>query len=382
MKILSKFFVLISLSLIVQSNMAYSQNIIAKDITITENKEDKVKYYYKEGLSDYQKAKEIIAGISLNKRFINVEEFTSAMKFLWYAKHNFSKALEIEPENIEANISMGQLYITSGDICDNLDSKFLDINQDLFQAFYGFDSANYLESKGISLKTQYYYQQAAEILTKFNNSNKNSGLGYYHLAKLNDNPKWKNSSHELVKEYINKAINIEPNNADYYNYRGNIFLFAYENILNNENFSFALSDFNKAISLEPNKAIYYNNLGYLLSLKNETKEALENFNKSINLEPDNKLIAENYKKFLISILNKSPEKTLSILKDISRNEPLSPLMKNTISLVYTQIGVNYLLNKKKKENAIHSFEKALTFDNENNLAKEYLQIAKTGTNKL
>jgi superkiller protein 3 len=48
----------------------------------------------------------------------------------------------------------------------------------------------------------------------------------------------------------------------------------------------AIEQYRKAIELNPNRAEFYNNLGNLLAKQNQTDEAIEQFQKALEVEPD------------------------------------------------------------------------------------------------
>ena len=92
------------------------------------------------------------------------------------------------------------------------------------------------------------------------------------------------SSHEqaVIEEIIevcSDAIKRDPENANLYNNRGNLYL-----ILNDHEFAFA--DFDKAIELEPDYASAYNNRGVAFRRIGLFEQAIADFDQAIELDPD------------------------------------------------------------------------------------------------
>jgi ATP-dependent Lon protease len=78
----------------------------------------------------------------------------------------------------------------------------------------------------------------------------------------------------------NKAIELDPSNADAYNNRGNA-------LTETGKFSDALADYSKAIELSPNRALFYQNRGLTYCDISKYDEAVEDFTKVLSLEPNN-----------------------------------------------------------------------------------------------
>jgi tetratricopeptide (TPR) repeat protein len=80
-------------------------------------------------------------------------------------------------------------------------------------------------------------------------------------------------------EDFNKAIEIEPDNADYYDNRAWV-----QNEM--ENYQSALEDFTKAIELEPNNAIHYYGRSWIKEDLNDNINAIEDLKIAIKLDPN------------------------------------------------------------------------------------------------
>ncbi len=83
---------------------------------------------------------------------------------------------------------------------------------------------------------------------------------------------------EAISHY-NRAIQIKPNDADFYNNRG----VAYANL---SQYQLAVEDFNKAIRLSDNIAESYVNRGTIYYNLRQYQRAIEDFNEAIRLRPN------------------------------------------------------------------------------------------------
>jgi len=81
-------------------------------------------------------------------------------------------------------------------------------------------------------------------------------------------------------QILNKAIQINPNDAKAYGARGDIYVKKHE-------FDEAMEDFNKSITLDSNFAAAYAARGLIeTGVKNQVDQGLEDFNKAIGLNPN------------------------------------------------------------------------------------------------
>jgi len=80
-------------------------------------------------------------------------------------------------------------------------------------------------------------------------------------------------------EDCNKAIELNPNSADAYNYRG----IAYTDLKQYER---AIEDFNKAMEFDPKNADAHNNRGVAYCFLGHYERAIEDFNKAMELNPN------------------------------------------------------------------------------------------------
>lgn len=85
--------------------------------------------------------------------------------------------------------------------------------------------------------------------------------------------------YEKAIESYSAAIDIQPNNAYFYNDRGR----AYNSL---GEYWKAISDFDKAIKLDTEFAVAYNNRGYAYNGLGEYDKAISDFDKAVKLEPE------------------------------------------------------------------------------------------------
>src|SRR5208283_97365 len=82
---------------------------------------------------------------------------------------------------------------------------------------------------------------------------------------------------QTINDY-NKAIELNPKDADAYYNRGN----AYKVL---RNFKQAISDYNKAIELDPKDADAYRNRGIAYKVLGNFEQAINDYSKAIELDP-------------------------------------------------------------------------------------------------
>ena len=80
-------------------------------------------------------------------------------------------------------------------------------------------------------------------------------------------------------EYLNKAIEQQPDNAYAYNSRG----VAYKTL---DQYQIAIENYDEAIRLQPDYAYAYNNRGVAYKKLNQPQQAIEDYNEAIRLKPD------------------------------------------------------------------------------------------------
>ena len=91
-------------------------------------------------------------------------------------------------------------------------------------------------------------------------------------------------------EVFSEAIKLNPNDAEAYFNRGDVYLWGFCD----EYDYYAVKDFTEAIRLDPNYSEAYLERGKVYMKKDELEKALQDFNEVIKLRPDGKVIVAKY----------------------------------------------------------------------------------------
>ncbi len=86
--------------------------------------------------------------------------------------------------------------------------------------------------------------------------------------------------YQQALEYFDEAIQLDPNNAEYFNNRGNTYSFL-------KQYESAKEDYTQAIRLAPDYYLPYLGLGNVYDDLGEPEQAIEKYGQAIELEPDN-----------------------------------------------------------------------------------------------
>ena len=179
----------------------------------------------------------------------------------------------------------------------------------------------------------------------------------------NDASYWNNRGDTFynLKEYqkaiedYNKAIELNPKESLYFYNRG----ISYYNLKEYEK---TIEDYNKAIELNPNNASYWNNRGNTFYNLKEYQKAIEDCSQAINLEPS--YISYTYLAKIFYTLKKYD----NALENCDKAIELHP----EFSVLFTNRGKVYSKLKKYKE-SIKDYDKAIKLD-ANEEAKELKEI--------
>lgn len=137
-----------------------------------------------------------------------------------------------------------------------------------------------------------------------------------------------NQKFEEAKEYFNKAIAQNTQNAEAFNGRG----VAYFNLNDIEN---ALLDYNQAIKISDKNYKAYHNRAMLHTVKNQFDEALQDYNKAIALKTDTSSLYSSRGALYYRL--KSYEKALADFEEaIKRNPKDKEAIFNRASIYYEQ----------------------------------------------
>ncbi|MCC0179256.1 tetratricopeptide repeat protein, partial [Waterburya agarophytonicola K14] len=188
---------------------------------------------YEKAIADYNRAIELQPKIGVYYRdrgrtYLDQKNYQLALA-------DFNKAIEIEADDYWTHAWRGFTHAKMG-------------NKELFIS--DFDKAISLDPESSWLHTM-------------------RGDGYFALNEVDKG----------IQEY-DTAISLEPTSAhQYYNRLGNQFHGL-------ENYERAIANYNKAIELKPNNALYYVYRGNSYAQAGNTQKLIEDYNKAISLNPD------------------------------------------------------------------------------------------------
>lgn len=164
----------------------------------------------------------------------------------------------------------------------------------------------------------------------------------------------KNGDYESSRHYLDKAVTIESDNAEYYYALGKA-----DDII--AQYEFAINDFQKAIELDP-RAKYYVKRGNTYAKIDQLDKAKEDYEKALEIE--NNLDAAKNNLMVINSSFGDDEGAEERLTEKVEAEP-----ENASN--YMSRGVFYLNNDEKRK-ALQDFNKAVELD-ENNLYTHILR---------
>jgi len=180
------------------------------------------------------------------------------------AIQDYSKAIELNPENAETYYNRGKAKIF---LIDYLNTKMYL----MVRKASNYDKKDSIEIKKVILvetnEAIKDYTKAIELDPKYAISYNNRGNAKGLLRDYD----------EAIQDYT-RAIELNPENVATYNNRGRakIFLIDYHG---------AIQDYDKAIELDPKYAISYNNRGNAKRLLGDYDEAIQDYTKVIQLNP-------------------------------------------------------------------------------------------------
>ena len=162
------------------------------------------------------------------------------------------------------------------------------------------------------------------------------------------NTYYKLKEYKKAKENYDEAVKLNPKNSSYYNNRGNTFSILKE-------YEKALNDYSRAIELNLNNASYYNNRGIAYSNLEEYEKAVNDYSRAIELNPKNS--SYYYNRGIAYSNLKEYEKAVN---DYSRAIELNP--KN--SSYYYNRGIAYS-NLKEYKKAVNDYSRAIELNPNN-----------------
>jgi len=187
---------------------------------------------------------------------------------------DLNKAIQLDSDNSKANKNMakayfnrGNLYLDKRQVGKALDdfTKSLEINPQNPKAFY--NRGNVYAELGESANAVADYTRAIELNPEDARPYINRGMVYGGMKE-----------YEKALMDFDKAELIQPNNPDTHFNRGLVYM-------NHGEYDKSIPAFSKAIELNPEDAEAWFNRGYLLITMKRYKEAAEDFSKLVGLNP-------------------------------------------------------------------------------------------------
>jgi tetratricopeptide (TPR) repeat protein/uncharacterized membrane protein YeaQ/YmgE (transglycosylase-associated protein family) len=200
----------------------------------------------------------------------------------------YKRAVEIKSDNLSFNKNLGRIYLKLGDKaekmanrerkfkaaenCIKIFKKCLKLSPDSPEAYTELGDA-YVMGKDLD-KAKEAYEKAIELNSDYAPAYNNLGYNIY-IKKGTDNTK--------AIELINKALNLSPNTAVFWDSLG----WAH---YNSNKMKEAKRYIVRAIKLGPRRAIFYKHLGEVYLSTGKREMAMKIWEKSLQLDPDNKVL--------------------------------------------------------------------------------------------
>lgn len=218
---------------------------------------------YKAALQDYTTAIEIQPDFSLNYSYRGGVYFL--MKEYNHALEDYSKAIKLEPDYKSYYESRAKVYEALG--------RHEEAQADLAKTDKNWRYDESQSDDSDSEKRQY----SIEDLTEMINSNPNNADAYLNRGNIYR----KSDDHEKAIADYSKAIELNPKNSVACNNRGLVYYKM-------KNYKSAMKDYNQAIKLNPKYADAYCNRGLVWHKLKEYRKAIEDYTKAIEINPAKK----------------------------------------------------------------------------------------------
>jgi tetratricopeptide (TPR) repeat protein len=178
------------------------------------------------------------------------------------------KAIEIKPIPY-FYINLGNLYLAKNepDTAINNYTKAMEMEPNNYESWFGL---------GMCYKNKKNYDKAIEYYEKAISLNPACYPAFINLGNIY---KLKNDLYKAIEHY-KKAILFNQNDYDVYNSLGLLFFDVYE-------LDEAAYCFEKSINIKPNYENAYINLGNVYKIKDEPQKAMNYFNMVLEMNPDN-----------------------------------------------------------------------------------------------
>jgi len=303
---------------------------------------------------------------------------------------NFLKAIQINPNFVEAQYNLGILYEKQGEV-----NKALEQYRQAVQVSPNF--VNAYNNLGVVLLKQdktdeaiKYLQQALQINPSLASAHINMGLALSNQDKLNDAVVHYNKALQISSNlpkaqfqlgaalvnlgrteqgvhHLKRTLEIDPDHAEAHNDLGG-------HLLAQGKIDDALEHFNAALKTNPDISEAHNNVGIIMIHKGRINEAIFHFQEALRINPEFELAKDNLRRALAIRQNKM-DMEVDRIRAALQNDPDDPQLNYELGNLY--------LGKGELNNAIGRFQKALAVkpifpQALNNLAMAYTVGGQTG----
>ena len=313
----------------------------------------------------------------------------------------FKQYIQLEPNDIQGFINISQAYYQTDELenASEYISKALKIDPDYSPAI---EIKNLILNAILrkSMMNNTTYQEAIIFFEKFINSNPNDIQGFIAIAsaiyqqsysEINDINKKNNSDTAATTakslEYIAKALKIDPENTEILSLKNQVensyFIMGYKEIHTNNDFKKAIEYFEQYIKLKPNDIQGFINISNAYYHTDQFETANEYIAKALEIDSSNAEALYLQKNSLYSIVQKSVDNN-DFKKAIEYFEQYIKLEPNDINGLINISNAYYQTDQ--LENATEYIAKALEIDSSNpgalylqkNIKNQYAKLLNQG----
>ena len=306
----------------------------------------------------------------------------------------FKQYIQLEPNDIQGFINISQAYYQTDELenASEYISKALKIDPDYSPAI---EIKNLILNAILrkSMMNNTTYQEAIIFFEKFINSNPNDIQGFIAIAsaiyqqsysEINDINKKNNSDTAATTakslEYIAKALKIDPENTEILSLKNQVensyFIMGYKEIHTNNDFKKAIEYFEQYIKLEPNDINGLINISNAYYQTDQLENATEYIAKALEIDSSNPgalYLQKNIKNQYAKLLNQG----LKYFDENQFDESIGIFKQyinydNTNIKILVKLGVAHK-HMKLYDQALEYFSQAINLDETHSDA--YLQIA-------
>lgn len=182
------------------------------------------------------------------------------------ALDTYNKALNLEPQNIDALICCGLCYRNLEDY-----DKAIEYYNDALEIEP--DNKTALNNKGYALEMKDQIEEAIEMYKKSLEVDPNYDMPLVNLTKIYIDRK---DYQAAIKEYKN-ALEVDSINTANWIDLGRAYRFM-------EKYDEAILAYNQALKLVPSNKVIYNNIGYVYFCLKEYEKAIDSFSESLKID--------------------------------------------------------------------------------------------------